>query len=103
MTTNSRVHLYEAGIDTAAIPQTILDAIYVTIGMGYQYLWVDDFCIVQDSGLNKVTELGKMASIYPGAVCTICVIGAKAATEGFLRQAYPERLLRPRHLSQSDS
>lgn len=88
MTTTSRVDSYLAGIDTAAIPETVLDAIRVTISMGYQYLWVDAFCIVQDSGPSKIAELGRMASIYSGAVCTICVMSAKAATEGFLRQAY---------------
>lgn len=90
MTTTSRLDSYAAGIDTAEIPETILDAIRVVLSMGYQYLWVDAFCIVQDSGPNKVTELGKMTSIYSGAICTICVMAAKAATEGFLRQAYPD-------------
>ncbi|GIJ85960.1 hypothetical protein Asppvi_004831 [Aspergillus pseudoviridinutans] len=90
MTTTSRLDSYIAGIDTAKIPETILDAIRVTISMGYQYLWVDAFCIVQDSGPSKIAELGKMASIFSGAVCTICVMSAKTATEGFLRQAYPD-------------
>ncbi|OJJ55666.1 hypothetical protein ASPSYDRAFT_48874 [Aspergillus sydowii CBS 593.65] len=88
MTTTSRLDSYIAGIDTAEIPETILDAIRVSIGMGYQYLWVDAFCIVQDSEQEKIAELGKMASIYSGAIFTICVMSAKSATEGFLRQAY---------------
>ncbi|PLN77560.1 heterokaryon incompatibility protein-domain-containing protein [Aspergillus taichungensis] len=90
VTTTSRLDSYLVGIDMAEIPETILDGIRVAISMGYQYLWVDAFCIVQDSGPDKVTELGKMASIYSGAVCTIYVMSAKTATEGFLRQAYPD-------------
>lgn len=90
MTTTSRLNAYLAGIDTAMIPETTLDAIRVAISMGYQYLWVDAFCIVQDRGPDKVTELGKMASIFSGAACTICVMSAKTATDGFLRQAYPD-------------
>ncbi|PLB35024.1 HET domain-containing protein [Aspergillus candidus] len=88
VTTTSRLNSYTAGIDTAEIPETILDAIRVAISMGFRYLWVDAFCIVQDSGPDKITELGKMASIYSGAACTICVMSAKSANEGFLRQAY---------------
>ncbi|GKZ18367.1 hypothetical protein AbraIFM66951_000925 [Aspergillus brasiliensis] len=90
MTTTSRLDSYLAGMDTTEIPETILDAMRVTIAMGYQYLWVDALCIVQDSEAGKIVELGKMASIYSGAVLTICVMSAKAATEGFLRQAYPD-------------
>jgi hypothetical protein len=90
MTTTSRLKSYRAGIDTTEIPQTILDAICITISMGYQYMWVDSFCIVQDSGPDKITELGQMGSIYSGAACTICVMSAKSATEGFLKHAYPD-------------
>lgn len=90
MITTSRVDLYLDIINTAAIPETVLDAIRVTISMGYQYLWVDAFCIMQDSGPSKIAKLGRMASIYSGAAYIICVMSAKAATEGFLRQAYPD-------------
>ncbi|KAJ5640152.1 uncharacterized protein N7484_008014 [Penicillium longicatenatum] len=90
MTTTSRLNSYRAGINTTEIPQTILDAICVTISMGYQYMWVDSFCIVQDSGPDKITELGQMGSIYSGAACTICVMSANSATEGFLQHTYPD-------------
>ncbi|KAI2828377.1 hypothetical protein CBS133816_5579 [Aspergillus niger] len=89
MTTTSRLDSYLAGIDTTEISETILDAIRVSLAMGYQYLWVDALCIVQDCEPDKIVELGKMASIYSGAILTICVMSAKSATEGFLRQAYP--------------
>ncbi|GLA25380.1 hypothetical protein AnigIFM63326_002080 [Aspergillus niger] len=89
MTTTSRLDSYLAGIDTTEISETILDAIRVCLAMGYQYLWVDALCIVQDCEPDKIVELGKMASIYSGAILTICVMSAKSATEGFLRQAYP--------------
>ncbi|PKY08883.1 hypothetical protein P168DRAFT_25758 [Aspergillus campestris IBT 28561] len=65
VTTTSRLDSYTAGIDTAEIPETILDAIRVAISMGYQYLWVDAFCIVQDSGPDKIAELGFLRQSYP--------------------------------------
>ncbi|KAM0193567.1 hypothetical protein ACHAPA_010501 [Fusarium lateritium] len=91
MTTTSCLNSYLTEIDTAVIPETVLDAIRVTITMGYQYLWVDAFCIVQDSGASKIAEMGRMASIYSGAICTICVMSAKSATEGFLQETYPDQ------------
>lgn len=90
MTTTSRLNTYLNGINTATIPKTILDAIRVTISMGYQYIWVDSFCIVQDSGPDKITELGRMTSIYSGAACTLCITSAKSVNEGFLEEAHQD-------------
>ena len=83
-TTSSRLSSYLAGIDTALLPNTILDAARATLSLGFEYLWVDAFCIVQDSGPDKGAELNKMSSIYAGAACTLCAMTAKAAAEGFL-------------------
>ena len=84
MTTLTRLPLYLKGIDLAAFPNTVLDGIRVTLSLGLEYLWVDAFCIVQDSGHGKNVELNKMSSIFAGAVCTVCAISSQAATEGFL-------------------
>ncbi|KAJ5652857.1 hypothetical protein N7507_010283 [Penicillium longicatenatum] len=80
MTTTSRLKSYRAGINTTEIPQTILDAICVTISMGYQYMW----------RARQNNELGQMESIYSGAACTIYVMSANSATEGFLQHTYPD-------------
>lgn len=84
MTTSSRLASYMKGIDVTTFPLTVLDAIRVTLSLKLEYLWVDAFCIVQDSGFEKDSELKKMASIYAGAVCTVSAMSSKAATEGFL-------------------
>jgi hypothetical protein len=54
------------------VPQTIQDAITVTLRLGYQYLWVDKYCINQalDSG-GLEEQLAGMGAIYNGAVFTI--------------------------------
>jgi hypothetical protein len=54
------------------VPDTIQDAITVTLRLGYQYLWVDKYCINQaldTSGLQE--QLAGMGAIYHGAVFTI--------------------------------
>lgn len=89
-TTSSRLSSYLAGIDTALLPNTILDAVRTTLSLGFEYLWVDAFCIVQDSGPDKGVELNKMSSIYAGAACTLCAMTAKAASEGFLETVSEE-------------
>src|SRR5436305_14453620 len=37
------------GIQFQSLPKTFQDAIVVTRRLGYQYLWIDSLCIVQDS------------------------------------------------------
>ncbi|KAI1787536.1 hypothetical protein LXA43DRAFT_1184392 [Ganoderma leucocontextum] len=81
-----------AGIDYRIIPQTIRDAITVTDGLGMRYVWIDAFCIIQDSDENKVTELVKMGDIYRDAYFTIIASSSPdLGSAGFLQ----DRVLPP--------
>ncbi|TGJ78717.1 hypothetical protein E0Z10_g10042 [Xylaria hypoxylon] len=51
----------------ATIPATIEDAITVTLGLQYEYLWVDKYCIKQHGGNEKAQEIARMDEIYRGA------------------------------------
>jgi hypothetical protein len=56
-------------------PRLIEDAISVTLGMGYQYLWVDRYCVDQQSE-QKFQQIAQMDLIYICAVaCIIAVVG----------------------------
>ena len=72
-------------IDYDIIPQTLRDAIHVTNGLGLRYLWIDAFCIIQDSDDDKVKELVKMGSIYQDAYITISACSAPGGDAGFLQ------------------
>ena len=92
----TRVENYETyveGIDHNIIPQTIRDAITVTNGLEMRYLWVDAFCIIQDSNEDKVKELVKMGSIYRDAYFTIVASSSPEGGAGFLHT----RVLPPHH------
>ncbi|EIW52281.1 HET-domain-containing protein, partial [Trametes versicolor FP-101664 SS1] len=84
-TTTSNVSAYSAGIDAFLLPQTIRDAISVTRTLGFQYLWVDSLCIVQDSDEDKLHELGRMHLIYRYAYFTIIAASAERVSDGFLQ------------------
>ncbi|KAI0538671.1 heterokaryon incompatibility protein-domain-containing protein [Xylaria digitata] len=49
------------------LPATIEDAIQVTLGLQYEYLWVDKYCIKQHGGDEKAQEIARMDEIYRGA------------------------------------
>ncbi len=67
------------------LPQSIRDAIRVTHELGYQYLWTDSLCIIQDSDEDKRRELGRMHRIYRDAYLTIIAASARKVSEGFLQ------------------
>jgi hypothetical protein len=52
-------------------PAIVADAITVTRGLGFRYLWVDRYCIDQEDAEEKHDQIGKMHLIYEGAEVTI--------------------------------
>ncbi len=93
-TTKSNISAYSAGIN-ASLPKTIRDAIYVTHTLGFQYLWADSLCIIQDSDEDKLHEIGRMHLIYRRAYLTIIAASAERVSDGFLQ----DRLAQPHDLT----
>ncbi|EIW54394.1 HET-domain-containing protein [Trametes versicolor FP-101664 SS1] len=85
-TTTHNMSAYADGIDPARLPQTIRDAIHVTVALGFRYLWADSLCIVQDSDESKRREIGRMHHIYRDAYLTIIAASASRVGEGFLQE-----------------
>lgn len=88
-TTASNVSQYECGIDLPLLPATIRDAIYVTHTLGFQFLWVDSLCIIQDSDEDKRHEIGRMHHIYRHSHLTIIAASAETVAQGFLHDRSP--------------
>lgn len=72
------------GLDqpSVEIPATIRDAMLLTSLLGWQYLWVDSFCIIQDDYDTKQPELMKMGEIYRNAALTIIAAEGDNANYG---------------------
>lgn len=79
-TKNLQEHLQEI----ENLPQTFLDAVLLTGGLGLRYLWVDSLCILQDSREDWAHEAPLMASVYGNAYVTIAADAAKNTNAGFL-------------------
>ncbi|KAH8590099.1 heterokaryon incompatibility protein-domain-containing protein [Bisporella sp. PMI_857] len=75
-----------SGIPLAALPQTLQDAVQTTRGLGYQYLWADALCIIQDDNEDIAREIAAIAGIYRNSTATIL-----AATSGSVREGYLNR------------
>lgn len=69
-------------IPLSELPQTFVDAILLTRNLGFEYLWIDSLCIIQDDNGDWIRESARMAEIYQGAILTISADGAWNSHEG---------------------
>jgi len=65
-----------------AVPKTIRDSIEVTLALGYEYLWVDQYCINQKDRADKHDQVRQMDKIYSGAQVTIVAAAGTDASYG---------------------
>lgn len=84
-TTCANLEKLTAEIPGDSLAQTVADAAEVTRRLGLRYLWVDAFCIVQDSDGDKAKHIYTMGAIYKNSAVTIVAATASAASQGFLR------------------
>lgn len=82
VTTKSTLKKRIAGICVAESPKTFQDAILVTHGLGFRYLWIDSLCIVQDSTEDWNIESSRMQDVYACAVFNISADAALDSTSG---------------------
>ncbi|KAK0625928.1 heterokaryon incompatibility protein-domain-containing protein [Immersiella caudata] len=81
------------GLDPARLPETLSDAIAATHQLGFEYLWIDALCIIQDSPEDKALELPRMADTYRESELTLIIASAASASDGFLKTPSPKRFL----------
>ncbi|KAL7905428.1 heterokaryon incompatibility protein domain-containing protein [Trichoderma velutinum] len=85
-TQTSNIEAYnKEGIDLDQIPQTIKDAIQTTQRLGFRYLWVDSFCIIQDSKEDKNREIPLIRKTFQNAAVTIIAASSRKVSDGFLQ------------------
>ncbi|ORY04654.1 heterokaryon incompatibility protein-domain-containing protein [Clohesyomyces aquaticus] len=70
------------GLATAPLPNTIRDAITVTLAMSLRYLWVDALCITQDDQDMVQSQIPLMDTIYSAAIVTIVAAGGDNSHSG---------------------
>lgn len=104
-TTSITLGTFCQSIPMGDLPETFKDAILITRRLGYQYIWIDSLCIIQDSTQDWEMESKKMAVIYQNATATICADAADGDHQGIFKAIEGKRdkfklLALPCHSSQ---
>jgi hypothetical protein len=86
---SSNTELFFESIPTEKLPKNFVDAIEITRHLGYQYLWIDSLCIVQNSAPDWESESAVMGEIYRGSTCTISALGAENSHDGCFTRRNP--------------
>jgi Heterokaryon incompatibility protein (HET) len=56
-----------------------------TRAIGLDFLWVDSYCIIQDSGEDKDKQIPHIAQIFQNSFITIVAAGVPSVHHGFLK------------------
>jgi hypothetical protein len=83
----------ENGIQEDEIPLTVRDSIHFLRKIGWQYLWVDALCIIQDDDDDKKSQISKMQAIYRFADFTIVAASGDDSNSGLPRLWKPRKVL----------
>jgi hypothetical protein len=82
-----------AGFQLNSLSRSYRDAVTITQNLGFDYLWIDSLCIVQDDVNEWHTESSNMGDIFKNAFCTLFAHCSRGDNEGFLLSALRSRAL----------
>jgi hypothetical protein len=94
LTQKNLPHISSKGILLDSLPQTLIDAVYITKKLGIQYLWIDALCIIKDPQGDKQREIHRMEDVYKNSFVTISAASSPSVSAGFLH-ARPQFQLEP--------
>jgi Heterokaryon incompatibility protein (HET) len=89
VTTKSNIAEFQRQIPLSAMAATFQDAVLITRELSIRYLWIDCFCIIQDSNEDWVAEAAQMVHVYENSLVTIAALEAKDSNEGILCNRLP--------------
>ena len=73
------------------LPPLFKDAIDFTRSLGYQYLWIDSLCIVQDSNNDWLNESANMGNIFKNSSLTLAAEASENTSIGLFESTSKSR------------
>ncbi|KAK4499695.1 hypothetical protein PRZ48_010213 [Zasmidium cellare] len=72
--TKAVMHALRQCFDVRALPVSIRDGVGIAAKLGFQYIWVDALCIVQDDERDIAEQIAQMHSIYASSTLAIAAV-----------------------------
>lgn len=89
LTVRENVEERQRQLGSSALPRTLSDALRFTRSLGFQYLWIDALCIVQDDPDEWRIEAEQMSEYYANAHITIVPLSSHSVRDGFAARSRP--------------
>jgi hypothetical protein len=93
----NNLHLLQENIPVEALPKTFKEAFIAARRLGFQYMWIDSLCIIQDHETDWAREASTMADVYAGSGLNFAATAAEDSTRGCFFKHDP-RLCRPLYI-----
>ncbi|KAH6851534.1 heterokaryon incompatibility protein-domain-containing protein [Alternaria rosae] len=84
--TSTSFQRFRDGVAISDLAKTFQDAISTAQSLGIELLWIDSFCIFQDSKEDWEKEAGLMSQVYRHSFLNIAASGAVDSDAGFFRE-----------------
>ncbi|KAL7928817.1 heterokaryon incompatibility protein domain-containing protein [Trichoderma chlorosporum] len=89
---NGTLECYSKSIPRDDMTLAHQEALQIAEELGYQYIWIDALCIIQDDKADWARESSKIADVYSNAELTIVAGRCENSLKGFLGQTIRPRL-----------
>ncbi|KAG4436194.1 hypothetical protein IFR05_008322 [Cadophora sp. M221] len=86
-TTSESLEQHKSSIPMDTLPQNFKDAISLTRELGFQYIWIDSLCIIQNIHEDWTSESSQMHRVYTNASLNISAAAAKSPKEGIFESS----------------
>ncbi|KAF5987950.1 hypothetical protein FBULB1_1700 [Fusarium bulbicola] len=77
------------GLPISKLPETLQDAVRISRNLGFQFIWIDALCIVQDDENDWVEQSALMADVYRYSSLNLCAADAAGCGSGMVEMAAP--------------
>ncbi|TGO27378.1 hypothetical protein BPAE_0043g00520 [Botrytis paeoniae] len=84
--TESNLALWRVDVPLDDLPLTFRHAIIACVSLGFQYIWIDSLCIIQDSLEDWQEQSAMMRDVYKFAWLNIAALSTTSDYEGFINE-----------------
>lgn len=87
--TTANYQSFVNGLSFLSLSQTFRDTVQITMRLGFDLLWIDALCIIQDDAQDLQAEIPRMGTIYGNCVCTIAALSSQGGDGGCFADRVP--------------